>query len=53
MQDPDFSVEGMSSTTSTQPSASSGGASTSADENARPPDSGDKEHTASPYELLS
>jgi hypothetical protein len=53
MQDPDFSVEGMSSTTSTQPSASSGGASTSADENARPPDSGDKEHTTSPYELLS
>ncbi|CAD6237739.1 unnamed protein product [Miscanthus lutarioriparius] len=38
--DPDFSVEGMSSTTSTQPSASSGGASTSADENARSPDSG-------------
>ncbi|NP_001143404.1 uncharacterized protein [Zea mays] len=30
----------MSSTTSIQPSASSGGASTSADENARPPDSG-------------
>jgi len=39
-QDSDFSVGGMSSTTSIQPSASSGGASTSADENARPPDSG-------------
>ncbi|PUZ55637.1 hypothetical protein GQ55_5G228300 [Panicum hallii var. hallii] len=36
--DPDFPVEGMSSTASTQPSASSGGASTSAGENARPPD---------------
>ncbi|XP_039814112.1 transmembrane protein 33 homolog isoform X2 [Panicum virgatum] len=36
----DFPVEGMSSTISTQPSASSGGASTSASENARPPDPG-------------
>ncbi|CAL4962431.1 unnamed protein product [Urochloa decumbens] len=38
--DSNFPVEGMSSTTSTQPSASTGGASTSAGENARPPDSG-------------
>ncbi|XP_062216550.1 uncharacterized protein LOC133916746 isoform X1 [Phragmites australis] len=38
--DPDFSVKGMSSTTSSQPSASSEGASTSASENARPLDSG-------------
>nr|CAB3477734.1 unnamed protein product [Digitaria exilis] len=38
--DPDFPVEGMSSTTSTQPLASS--APTSAGETARPPDSGDK-----------
>ncbi|KAL6614851.1 hypothetical protein ACP70R_037121 [Stipagrostis hirtigluma subsp. patula] len=38
--DPDFSVQGMSSTTTSQPSESSSGASTSASENARPPDSG-------------
>lgn len=41
IQDPDFPIEGMSSATSVHPSASSDGASTSAGENARPPDSGD------------
>ena len=53
IQDLDLPVEGMSSTTSTQPSVSSGGASTSAGENARPPDPGDKKHIAVTLELSS